>query len=146
MMKKEFLLSKTLSATTTASEVQTIVDSFLKANGLSWLNFKHICTNGTPATIGVEGGFVTLVKNEWPHVTSSHCLSHRCSFASKALPLHLMEVKNVGFKMINFICLISTNHRLFQLLAEEMEAQQSGTFVLYQSPLAFESQIPILVV
>ena len=53
-----------------------------KANELSWQNFKHICTDGAPAMIGVKLGFVTLVKNEWPHMTSSHCLLHQYTLAS----------------------------------------------------------------
>ena len=53
--------------------------------------------------IGVKSGFVTLVKNEWPHVTSSHCSLHRYTLASNTLLLHLMEVVDVAVKVINFI-------------------------------------------
>ena len=102
-LKKELLFSNTLSATTTATDVKALVDSFFEANKLSWQNFKRICNNCAPAMIGVISGFVTLVKNEWPHVTSSHCSLHRYILASKALPLHLMEVMDVAVKMINFI-------------------------------------------
>ena len=76
--------------------------------------------------IGVKSGFVTRVKNEWPHVTSSHCSLHRYTLASKTLPLHLMEVMDVAIKVINFICLRAKNHRLFRLLAKEMAAQDVG--------------------
>ena len=69
-MKEEFPFCNTLSATTTAADIKVIVDSFLETNELSWQNFKHICTDDAPAMIGIRGGFVTLVKNEWPHVTS----------------------------------------------------------------------------
>ena len=65
-MKEEFLFCNTLPTTTTAVDVKAIVDSFFEANGLGWQNFKHICTDGAPAMLGVRGGFVTLVKNEWP--------------------------------------------------------------------------------
>ncbi|XP_068237067.1 zinc finger BED domain-containing protein 5-like [Palaemon carinicauda] len=76
--------------------------------------------------IGVKGGFVTLVKNEWPHVTSSHCSLHRYALASKTLPPRLLEVMDVAVKVINFIRAKAKNHRLFQLLANEMGAQHVG--------------------
>lgn len=125
-MKEEFLFCNTLPTTTTAKDVKAIVDSFFEVNGLSWQNFKHICTDGAPAMIGVKGGFVTLVKNEWPHVTSSHCSLHRYALASKTLPPRLLEVMDVAVKVINFIRAKAKNHRLFQLLANEMGAQHVG--------------------
>ena len=53
---------------------------------------------------GVKSGFVTLVKNEWLHVASSHCSLHRYTPASNTSPLHFMEVMNVAVKVIDFIC------------------------------------------
>ena len=82
-MKEEFLFCNTLSTTATAIDIKAVVECFFKANGLSWLNFKHICTVGAPAMVGAKGGFVTLVKNEWPHVMSSHCSLHRHTLATK---------------------------------------------------------------
>ena len=76
--------------------------------------------------IGVESGFITLVKNEWPQVTSLYCSLHRYTLASNTLPLHLMEVMDVAVKVVNFICSRAKNHRLFRLLAKEMGAQHVG--------------------
>ena len=76
--------------------------------------------------IGVKSGFVSLVKNEWPLMTSSHCSLHRYTLASKTLPLHLIEVMDVAVKVINFIRLKAKTHRLFQLLAKEMGVQHVG--------------------
>jgi len=125
-MKEEFLFSNTLSATATAADVKALVDSFSEANDLSWKNFKHICIDGAPAMIGVKSDFVTLVKNEWPQVTSSHCSLHRYVHGSKTLPLRLMEIMYVAVKVINFIRSRAKNHPLFQLLAKEMGAQHVG--------------------
>ena len=120
------MFSNTLSATTIAADITAFVDSFFEANELSWENFKHIHTDGAPAMIGVKSRFVTLVKNEWPHVTSSHCSLHRYALASKIPPLHLMEVMEVAVKLINFIRSRAKNHRLFQLLNKEMGVQHVG--------------------
>ena len=108
---------------------------FFEANGLSWLNFKHICTDGDPAMVGAKGGFVTIVKSEWPHVTSSHCSLHQYALATKTLPTPLMEVMDVALKVINFIRANAKNHRLFQILAKEMGAKHLEllyhTFISY---------------
>lgn len=122
-IKEEFLFCNTMPSTTTAVDVKTIVNSFFEANGLGWQNFKHICTDGAPAMVGVKGGFVTLVKKEWPHVTSSHCSLHRYALASKTLPSSLMKVMDDAVKVINFIRARAKNHRLFQILTKEMGAE-----------------------
>ena len=95
--------------------------------------------------VGVKSGFVTLVKNEWPHVTPSHCSLHRYTLASKTTStfdqnygrcgqsdqLHSFEGKkspalpNFGQRNVSATC---------------------GTFVLYQSPWAVERQMPLSVV
>ena len=128
-MKEEFLFSNTLSAIT-AVDVKSSCGLFFEANELSWQNFNHIWTESVPAMIGVKSGFVTAVKNKWPHVTSSHCSLDRYTLASKTLPLHLMEVMNVTVKVVNFICSRPKNHPLFRLLAKEMGTQHVG-FLFY---------------
>ena len=86
-IKEESLFNNTLSATTTAADVKAFVGSRFEAHELSWHSFKHDCTDGAPAMIGVKSGFVTLVKNKWPHVTSSHCL----------LPRFTLTIKDTNF-------------------------------------------------
>ena len=103
-MKKYFLFCNSMPTTTTTAKVKVIVDYFFKANGMTWLNVKRILTDCAPAMVGVRGGFITLVKNEWPHVTSSHCYLHRYALASKTLPQCLMEVMDAAIHIINFIC------------------------------------------
>ena len=117
------MFGNTLSATTTAADVKALVDSFFEASKLSWQSFKHICTDGDPAMIGAKTEFVTLMKNKWSHMTSSHCSLNRCTLISKALSLHFMEVMDVAAKVINFICSRAKIHQLFRLLAKDMRAQ-----------------------
>ena len=136
-MKEEFLFCNTLSTTATAIGIKAVFECFFEANGLSWLNFKHICTDGAPAMVGAKGGFVTLVKNEWPRVMSSHCLLHRYALATKTLPMSLMEVMDVVVKVINFICAKAKNHQLFKILAKEMGAKYLG--LLYHTKVRWLS-------
>ena len=142
-MKEEFLFCNTLSATITATDVKALVDSFFEANELNWQNFKQIYTYGAPAMIGAKSGFVTLVKNEWPQVTSSHSSLHRYTLSSKTLLLLLMEVLDAAVKVINFICSRAKNHRLFRLLAIEMGAQHVGLLFSSQILLAVAIHMPL---
>ena len=137
-MKEEFLFCNTLSTTATAIDIKAVVECFIEANGLSWLNVKHIYTDGAPAMVGAKGGFVTLVKNKWPHVTSSHCSLQRYSLATKTLPTPLMEVMEVAVKVINFIRARAKNHQLFQILAKEMGPKHLG--LLYHTKVRWLSR------
>ena len=96
--------------------------------------------------IGVKSGFVTLVKNKWPHVTSSYCLLHRCTLASKTLPLPLVEVMGVAVKVINFIHSRAKKSPAHPTFGQRNESATSETFALYQSPLAFERQMSLSLV
>ena len=135
-IKENFLFSNTLSATTTAADVNAVVNSFFEANKLSWQNFKHICTDGTPVIIDVKSGFVTPVKNEKLCVTSLHCCLHQYTLATKILPLHLMKVMDVAVKAINFICSRIKKHSLFQLLSQEMGVQLEGILFVSMSQIS----------
>ena len=139
-MKEEFFFTNTLSA----ADVKALVDSFIEANELCWQNFKHIYTDSIPAIIGIKSGFVTLVKNEWPHVTSLHCLLHRYTPASKTLPLHFMEVMDGAVKVISFIYLIKSP--VLPTFGLRNGSATCRTFVLYQRPLGVEKQMPLSVV
>ena len=135
-MKEEFLFSNTLSATIIVAEIKALVDSFFEANVLSLHNFKHIRTDGAPAMIGVKSRFVTLVKNQLTHVTSSHCSLHRYTLASKTLPLYLVKVIDVAIKVINFIRLRAKKSPALSTFGQRNGSATCGTFVFYQSPLA----------
>ena len=121
--KMKFLFSNTLSAAITAADVKAVVDSFLKPTSLVGRIFKYICTDGAPAMICVKSGFVTLMKNEWPHVTFSHCSLYRNTLAAKTLPIDLVKVMDVAIYVIIFICSRAKNRRFFHLLAKEIRAQ-----------------------
>ena len=144
-MKEEFLFSNTLSATTSAADVEALVDSFFEANELSWQNFKHTCTDSALVIIGVKSGFVTLVKNKWPHVTSLRCSLRRYTLASKILPLYLMEVMEVAVKVINFIRSRAKKSTAFSTFCLRNGSATCWIFVLYQSLLAVKKQIPLSV-
>lgn len=76
-LKEEFLMCEELTETTTAVDIKRTVDTFFMANGLTWEKFQHVCTDGAPAMLGLRSGFTTLIKQDNPHIKSSHCALHR---------------------------------------------------------------------
>ncbi|QQP53813.1 Protein ZBED8-like [Caligus rogercresseyi] len=137
-VKEEFLFCELLTTTTTAEEVKKLVDYFFEKNGLSWMQFQHICTDGAPAMIGVRTGFVTLVKSKWPHISNSHCSLHRYALASKTMPPELMSVLDSVISSINFIRGRAKNHRLFGMMAQEMGS--THTSLLYHTQVRWLSR------
>ena len=109
----------------------------LEANELSWQNFKHICTDRSRAMIGVKPGFVILVKNEWPYVTSSHGSLHQYTLASKTLPLYLMEGMDVAVSD-QLHSGEGKKSSALPTFGQRNWNATCGTFVSYQSPLAVE--------
>ena len=101
------------------------------------MHFQQICTDVAPAMIGVRRGFVTLVKSKWPHISNSRCSLHRYAFASKTMPPDLMSVLDSVISSINLIKGRAKNHRLFELMAQEMGS--THTSLLYYTQVRWLS-------
>ena len=102
-----------------------------EANQLSWQNFKHICTDGAPAMIDVRSGFITMVKNVWPHVTSLFTTS--IHFSIKDSISTFDESCGRCGQSDQLYSFESKNHSLFLLLAKEMGAQRVGLCFILKS-------------
>ena len=143
--KEEFLFSNTLSATATGADVKALVDSFYKANEFNWQNFKHICTDGAPSMIGIQSGFVTVMKNEWPLVTSLHC----------SLSIH-SSIKDSTSTVDGSYGRCGQSDQLYSIESNKSPVLPTfgqrngnatyGTFVSFRSPLTVERQMPLSVV
>ena len=90
--------------------------------------------------IGVKSWFVTLIKNEWPHVTSSHCSQYRYTLVSKTTST---------FDGSDGRCGKSDQRHSFEdekspalpTFGQRNRSVTCGTIVLYQSPLAVERKM-----
>ena len=60
-MKKEFLFCETLDESTKGEDVMQKLTEFFESEGLDWGNLCGICTDGAPAMLGSQSGFVTRV-------------------------------------------------------------------------------------
>ncbi|XP_042228337.1 protein ZBED8-like, partial [Homarus americanus] len=82
-----------------------------------------VCTDGAPAMLGLQSGFITMVKEKYPSVVGTHCILHRESLVSRTLPAEMRDVLNVAIKVVNFIKAGALNSRLFKLLCKDMESE-----------------------
>ena len=73
-----------------------------------------VCTDGAPAMIGHQPGFVALMNQVAPHIVSNHCAIHKYALACKTLPLELKSVLDSVVKAVNLICGRAVNYRPFK--------------------------------
>uniref|UniRef100_UPI003590248B protein FAM200C-like n=1 Tax=Myxine glutinosa TaxID=7769 RepID=UPI003590248B len=122
-LKEEFLLCKRLKTTTKGADVFKLIELFFDRHELTWDLVGSICTDGAPAMIGKKSGFVALVKENAPHVLTTHCVLHREALAFKTLSMKLNEVMVIVVQTVNFIRGRALNHRLFQKFCDEIGAE-----------------------
>ncbi|CAM4667024.1 unnamed protein product [Lepidochelys kempii] len=96
------------------------VSDFFEENGLSWEKLVGVCTDGASAMLGSRSGFVTLVKEKNPAVTTTHCVIHIQALAAKTLPDDLRDLLNLAIKVVDFVKSSALNTRLFAALSADL--------------------------
>jgi hypothetical protein len=71
--------------------------------------------------IGSIKGFVTLVKEKNPDVTTTHCFLHWELLVSKSIGEDLKQVLDVAVNMVNFVKQRPLKSRMFAKLSENMQ-------------------------
>ncbi|XP_026816124.1 general transcription factor II-I repeat domain-containing protein 2A-like [Rhopalosiphum maidis] len=82
-----------------------------------------ITTDGAPAMIGKNNGFIALCKNDnnFPNVITFHCVIHQQALCGKIL--NTSSIMDIAFKIANSIRSRSLQRRLFKLQLEENDFQ-----------------------
>ena len=114
------------SCTTAEAIFHDASNFFFQKNQLSLDSLVGVCTDGAPAMLGLQSGFVTKVKEKNLSVISTHCILHREALASRTLPAEMRDVLNVAIKVVNFIKARTLNSRLFKLLCKDMESEHKA--------------------
>lgn len=127
---EELLTILPLKGQTRGQDVYTAFKSFINSRSFPIHKLVSITTDGAPAMVGKNVGFITLCKNdeEIPSFTSYHCIIHQQSLCSKVLDSR--HVMNVAFKIVNSIRAKSLQRRQFRALLEECEADH-GELLLH---------------
>ena len=109
------------------------ITTFFEKEGLSWQRCCGVCTDGAPAMLGVNSGFIAHVKQVNPHIITNHCMIHREVLTTKTLPDELKLVLKTAVDVVNYIKSSVLNTRLFRNLCISMDAS-------HQNPL-FDTEV-----
>ena len=105
---------------TRAENVFDLVNTFLCENSIARNKMGLICTDGAPAMIGHQYGFVALIKQVASHIVLNHCAIHKYALACKTLLLELKSVLDSVVKAVSFICGRVVNFRLFKAFCNDL--------------------------
>ena len=81
-------------------------------------------TDGAPAMIDNQFGFVALMKQVARHIVSNHSAIHKYALACETLPLELKSVPDSVVKAVNFIRGRAVNSRLFKAFCDDLGKEQ----------------------
>ncbi|XP_063584632.1 protein FAM200C-like [Penaeus indicus] len=135
-LKEEFLFCEPLEQSTKGEDVMQKLTEFFEAEGLDWGNLCGICTDGAPAMLGSQSGFVTRVIQKAPNAIPLHCMIHRQALASKTLPSELQDTLNTIIKTVNFVKVHKANK-----LMEANEEKGPGLDAENQAKLRFQEEL-----
>lgn len=121
--QEEFLFCKSLPQRTTAADIFSVLDCYIRDHGISWEKCRGVCTDGAAAMTGKKSGLVTRVQAVAPHAKSTHCFIHREALVAKKIPTDLKKVLADSVTVVNFIKSRPLNSRLFTALCSEMDSK-----------------------
>ena len=125
-VKEEMLFCHPMESTTTATDIFQVVTNYFQQNQLLWDSLEGVCTDGAPAMLGLQSGFITRVKEKSPSATGTHCILHCEALASITLPVEMRDVMNLAIKGVNFINVGALNSRLFKQLCVDMDSEHQS--------------------
>lgn len=140
-LKEECLFSESLSTTTRGEDVFQTMKNVIDEKELQWSKLIGVCTDGSPAMLGIRSGFQTLMEEVTPFALFSHCIIHRYALAMKTLPPDLMDTFTHVVKIVNYIRSSATNKRIFKDSCNEL----GGKFdVLFHTEVRWLSRGKVL--
>ncbi|XP_055600711.1 general transcription factor II-I repeat domain-containing protein 2-like [Uranotaenia lowii] len=115
-----------MEGTTTAKDLMEAVVTCMKDLGLSSANMSGTTSDGAPSMVGKNTGVVALLRKEkqlhgYGDIISAHYIIHQENLSAKTLSIP--DVMAFVVKTINFIKARGLNHRQFQQMLTEMEAE-----------------------
>jgi len=119
---EDILFCKPLPSSTCGSEIFSMLEAFFIENSIPWDNCIDVCTDGAKAMVGNISGVVTRIKKVSTNCTSSHCVLHQHSLATKKISVLLKQVLDNAVKIINHVKTRPLQCRLLKMLCEDMGA------------------------
>ncbi|XP_050532632.1 protein ZBED8-like [Daktulosphaira vitifoliae] len=119
VFRDELLALLPLKYKTRGEDLFKTFDNFMNKSNISYDKIVSVSTDGAPAMVGKEKGFVKRIKDKNPEILSYQCIIHQTSLCGK-LSTTLKEVMDVMIKIINFMRSRSSlqNRQFKQFLSE----------------------------
>lgn len=115
----EFLFAKPLITDTKGSSIFHIVQKYMEEHNIPITNIIGCATDGAPAMIGRQRGFIGHLKRVAPNVFTIHCVVHRQHLVAKHLSADLHDTLQKVIKVVNRIKARSLNDRIFRQLCHK---------------------------
>ncbi|CAL4228701.1 unnamed protein product, partial [Meganyctiphanes norvegica] len=116
-----------LTNTTTGADILEAVLKCFNCYELDLSKLVSITTDGAPAMVGKNKGFVALLEKHMSaagyqnKIIKLHCIIHQEALCAKNA--EIKEVMQVVVKIVNYILSQGLNHRDFRSLMEELNAE-----------------------
>ncbi|XP_029652966.1 protein ZBED8-like [Octopus sinensis] len=120
---KEEMFCHPMDCRITVAAIFCDVSNFYQENQLPCGSLVGVCTDGAPAMLGSQSGFITRVKEKNLFVVGTHCILHL-----QTLPTEMRNLLNVAIKVVNFVKGGALNSRLFKLLCKDIESELEALF------------------
>lgn len=128
--KEDILSVLPLKGNTRGYDIYQVIKNHIIEINLPLQKLVSITTDGAPAMIGSNVGFITFCKNDadFPNFFNYHCIIHQQVLCTKVL--HYEHVMRVVLKIVNSIRARPLQCRLFKKLTNELDAEH-GTLMLH---------------
>lgn len=127
---EDILFCESLPSSTGGSEIFSMLDTFFVENSIPWNNCIDVCTDGAKAIVGNIAGVVTRIKKVSANCTSSYCVLHRHSIATRRMPVLLKQVLDNAVKIINHVKTWPLQCRLLKILCEYWELYSNHCYYI----------------
>lgn len=116
-----FLFARSLITDTKGSSIFKVVEDYLNEKQIPMKNILACATDGAPAMVGRQSGFLAHLKKVVPNVFTVHCVIHRHHLVAKHLSDKLNKSLSIVVRAVNKIKAHSLNDRLFRELCHGNE-------------------------
>lgn len=123
--KEELLTILPLKGHTRGEDIFNAFMGFVSETKLPLFKLISITTDGAPAMMGRNSGFIALCKEHesFPNILNYHCIIHQQALCGKILNMN--EVMDIVIKIVNSVRARSLQRRLFRAHLEENDADHT---------------------